>query len=371
MAPNNALREKTDDEKDGLQAKADDESWGMVSAAEVRARGTGTKSSAVDDFVAAENSELRCFFTGMMFVTRLPCPGWCDHHPGYLMRSMAWFPALGACIGLWVAAFIDAAATLVQPTVAAAFATAASLWLTGCFHEDGLGDTLDGFGGGWTKAQIMRIMKDSRIGTYACMGLCIYTICKLLLLGELGPSHWALGMCSGQGPALVVAHAVARASSAPLIYACEYVVDAEDAKSDYYGWFGRSRELLTLPRLVFALGTAVGVALAVLGPCARAAAVLLAAAASTAFAGWYGRSVIGGVMGDFLGATICATELVIYAVLSADVRRLAEAAGEHGWAVALSPFAMLALALCTPRLWTLGAHRAAVGKQGKAEEKEC
>ena len=33
-----------------------------------------------------------------MFLTRLPCPNWVDHHPGYLMRSMAYFPILGALI---------------------------------------------------------------------------------------------------------------------------------------------------------------------------------------------------------------------------------------------------------------------------------
>lgn len=40
----------------------------------------------------------------------------------------------------------------------------------GCFHEDGLADTFDGFGGGWGRAQILRIMKDSRVGTYALVG---------------------------------------------------------------------------------------------------------------------------------------------------------------------------------------------------------
>eukprot|EP00966_Prymnesium_polylepis_P146971 3394403-Prymnesium_polylepis.1 len=59
--------------------------------------------------------ELRSFFTGMMFLTRLPCPGWCDHHPGYLMRGMAWFPLLGALVGVWAAAIYDAAASLWPP----------------------------------------------------------------------------------------------------------------------------------------------------------------------------------------------------------------------------------------------------------------
>lgn len=340
----------------------------MIDADEVRARGTGT-TSVVDDFVASPNSELRCFFTGMMFVTRLPCPGWCDHHPGYLMRCMAWFPVLGAMIGLWVAAFIDAAAALLPPIAAAAASTGASLWLTGCFHEDGLGDTLDGFGGGWTKSQIMRIMKDSRIGSYACMGLTLYTVSKVSVLAHLGPSTWQWAACSGQGPALVVAHAISRASSAPLIYCCEYVVDAEDAKSDYYGWFGRSRELLTFVRVLAALSSAVLVALAAYGATARAAAVLLVAAAGTCFAGHYGNAVLGGVMGDFLGATICMLELAIYMTLSADTDRLTLLAQEHGWARALRPFGVLLLALLTPRIWTLGTKNVAQAAMDK--EKEC
>jgi len=57
------------------------------------------------------------------------------------------------------------------------------------------------------------------------------------------------------------------------------------------------------------------------------------------------------------------------AALTVDSRRLFEAAAERGWMSALRPFVMLALALCTPRLWTLGANRAT--KPGKAEAKEC
>jgi hypothetical protein len=41
-------------------------------------------------------SETRTFFTAVMFLTRLPCPSWTDHHPAFLMRSMAYFPFTGA-----------------------------------------------------------------------------------------------------------------------------------------------------------------------------------------------------------------------------------------------------------------------------------
>ena len=49
--------------------------------------------------------------------------------------------------------------------------------------------------------------------------------------------------------------------------------------------------------------------------------VLAATAVGTIAAGAYGQSVLGGVMGDFLGATICVLELAIYLALAADESR--------------------------------------------------
>ena len=49
--------------------------------------------------------------------------------------------------------------------------------------------------------------------------------------------------------------------------------------------------------------------------------VLAATAVGTIVAGAYGHSILGGVMGDFLGATICVLELAIYLALAADASR--------------------------------------------------
>ena len=84
--------------------------------------------------------------------------------------------------------------------------------------------------------------------------------------------------------------------------------------------FGDSRRLLGLPRVAFAVASAAAVALALL-PLAAARRALGAAALGTALAGEYGRSVLGGVMGDFLGATICALELAVYLAIAADAER--------------------------------------------------
>lgn len=300
----------------------------VVDRSEVAGRGVGSAiRTPLEEFEARPGSEIRAFFTGVMFLTRLPCPGWCDHHPGYLMRAMAYFPLIGACVvGVWASSIYDAAASLWSPLIAAALSSGGTLWLTGCFHEDGLCDTLDGFGGGWTKSQILKIMRDSRNGSYATMGAGFWVVAKLVALAKLGEmagpkgSVWALGASVGAGPAIVVAQGVARASAAPLIYTYAYIVDDEDAKGEYYNWFGDCRRLLGVWRVLVALVTAVAIAYSVLPPEA-AARVLIATGVGTIIAGQYGQSVLGGVMGDFLGATICILEVAIYLAICAETER--------------------------------------------------
>ena len=213
MAPNNALREnhaakrkarsKSPAPKSRLRSATQD-AFGasrieenrvksVVPDEEVIARGTGVHTE-VDEFIGTPQSEVRCFLTGLMFITRLPVPSWCDHHPGFLMRGMAWFPLLGTCVGAYCAAWFDTLWLLwpEHPLICATFSCFASNWLTGCFHEDGLGDSFDGFGGGWTVKQILDIMKDSRVGTYGSVSLILYLTAKVQLLGLVGASGWVL-----------------------------------------------------------------------------------------------------------------------------------------------------------------------------------
>ena len=119
---------------------------------------------------------------------------------------------------------------------------------------------------------------------------------------------------------MVVAQCVARACAAPLIYFCQYVVDDEDAKGEYYNWFGESRRLLGFARVLVAVATGASVSFLLL-PTLQSLRVCGVYVAGTIVAGIYGNTVIGGVMGDFLGATICALEVVIYLAITADLAR--------------------------------------------------
>mgnify|MGYP001807063661 CR=1 FL=1 len=94
-----------------------------------------------------------------------------------------------------------------------------------------------GFGGGWGRNQILRIMKDSRVGTYALVGTALALQLKtsgLAAIAAAAPE--AGGGVAGVAAALVAAHAASRWTSMVLIYVCEYVQDDEDAKRGMYNW---------------------------------------------------------------------------------------------------------------------------------------
>jgi adenosylcobinamide-GDP ribazoletransferase len=113
---------------------------------------------------------VKALVAAFRFLTRIPLPG-----PATEARDLAaavgWFPLVGACVGLATAGVFVAAERLWPAPMAAALAVAGGLLITGGFHEDGFTDAVDGLGGGWTRARVLEIMKDSRIGAYGAMAL--------------------------------------------------------------------------------------------------------------------------------------------------------------------------------------------------------
>jgi adenosylcobinamide-GDP ribazoletransferase len=324
MAPNNGLsrRKRSSSRSNTTRGKTTILRDGLVES-----RGTGTNinsrftiSTQVQNFIDGEGSfttktEARAFFTVWTFVTRLPGPIWVDHHPGYLMLGMSYFPFAGCLIGIFVSVFFDVAdLTLKLPLyTSSVIAEAASLWLTGCFHEDGLADSADGIGGGWSKDQILTIMTDTRLGTYGCAVLLLYIVAKLQLLTSLGSSAWIMCTCTGAGPALIVAHTLARLTSPMLIKSNDYI-DEHGPKQKYYSFMIEAKHLVSWPRVIFALITSYIVAYSAYGN--RSAVILIAAVIIIVIlAGKYANYLLGGVMGDYLGATICITEISLLIVL--------------------------------------------------------
>ncbi len=99
---------------------------------------------------------------------------------------MAMFPVVGALVGAIMAAALNIAYFAGLPELfCAAFALAAGALVTGAFHEDGLADVADGFWGGQTREHRLEIMKDSRIGSYGTLTLCLAVLARASLLTAL------------------------------------------------------------------------------------------------------------------------------------------------------------------------------------------
>ncbi|MBW4038977.1 MAG: adenosylcobinamide-GDP ribazoletransferase [Acidobacteria bacterium] len=237
--------------------------------------------------------------TAIQFLTRVPVPEQ-PYATDSLARSVKFFPLVGLLVGC-VAAFLNRALTPHLPRLITAFLLVLYfLLITGCLHEDGLSDAADGFGGGTNREQILRIMRDSRIGTYGGAAIALSIIGRLLLLSYLPALQVA--------QYLIVAHVLCRWTTLPLSY---FLPSARTQTTDEYpGQGNRLAKLTTASALVS--GTIFSFAVAVFLLRAQAVAPILSAIAITYLTAIYYRKRIGGVTGDCFGATNQLAEIGVY-----------------------------------------------------------
>lgn len=243
------------------------------------------------------------------------------------MRGMTYLPISGTIIGIIVSSFYDISSlTLSLPlTIASIISEVASLWVTGCFHEDGLADSADGIGGGWTTEQILKIMMDTRLGTFGCAILLLYIVGKLELIAILGSSVWGVGICEGGGPAIIVtcvsllnccqfiafvmslsnflclvayyrpcivrSQTLARLVAPMLIKTRDYV-DEGGPKYQFYSFFLEAKHLVTWSRVLFATLASLAVSSIAYG-LAKGATLIIVVTVIAFFSGRYGDYILG------------------------------------------------------------------------------
>lgn len=120
-----------------------------------------------------------------MLLTRIPI-NWnkiSPDQPPDLNRCLWVYPVVGLVVGSIGAGIYFAAIKLSIPQYPAIILCLIAMILTtGAFHEDGLADVMDGFGGGGSKDKKLEIMRDSRIGTYGGLALLLSIILKFTSL---------------------------------------------------------------------------------------------------------------------------------------------------------------------------------------------
>ncbi|ORZ35075.1 cobalamin-5-phosphate synthase-domain-containing protein [Catenaria anguillulae PL171] len=260
-------------------------------------------------------NEWQAFLTGIMFFTRLPCPPWVDHNLYWISQSTVYFPVIGVIVGLFGALAYSIGNLFWHPMVGVFASTLATVWLTGAFHEDGLCDSFDGFGGGWSRSDILRIMRDSRLGTYGCIGLVLVLGTKLTALSLLLVHESIPALATPL--VLVVGHVMGRWACVYLLFAHEYLDDAgESAPGKHFVLHVTKSRLVvgTVSAFAFVLAAMALAPGGLVVP--RLAVVWVASSIVTVVAGRYITGILGGVIGDALGATNQIVEVVGYLCLA-------------------------------------------------------
>ena len=222
----------------------------------------------------------------LRFYSRLPVPVLKWEAEPYAMldfaHSIRALPIAGLIIATPAAALLYGTAKILPPEIAAGLALALFVRVTGAFHEDGLADVADGFGGGQTRESRLEIMSDSRIGTYGMLALLLSGLARWAALTALIPTAplW---------PVLIAAGALSRA---PMAVMMALMPNARQ------GGLSASTGRPSRPRAALACLIAVAIALALGAAWPLLIAATLPALALAALA-W---ARIKGQTGDILGA---------------------------------------------------------------------
>lgn len=209
----------------------------------------------------------------------------------------AYFPLVGAMLGLIAGVVFSLVAAMTSPLVAAVAATAMLALLTGALHLDGLADAMDGLFGRGVISQRLEVMRDSRVGSFGVVAVVLVLVGEAAALASIPPARAIV--------ALVIAGAASRWAMLLVVAAVPYVRAAGLGVAA-----GGSHRLFDL-----GLGTAITVLLCLLD-WRRGLASLLVALLIGLVVGAIARRRIGGATGDVYGATAELSEvgaLIVFA----------------------------------------------------------
>lgn len=233
--------------------------------------------------------------------TRLPLWRLCTIEAEYYKQVVPLWPLAGWFTGgLMVGISLLCQWVGVPLGTCVALCLAGRILLTGALHEDGFADFCDGFGGGTSRDAVLRIMKDSHIGTYGVLGLVMYyLIIWNILTTVLGEMESAT--------VLLVADSFCKLVSSSIIWFLPYARKESEAK------------ILTVysrPSLMEVSGSMM---FGLLPMCLFFSTTFIVPAVASAIVAIllfaYMRHRIQGYTGDCCGATFIITETVFYLTL--------------------------------------------------------
>lgn len=221
-----------------------------------------------------------------------------DDRPPDFISSLWAFPLVGLVIGGGGGLVMLAGQVLALPPVITAIGGfAVMVMMSGAMHEDGLADMADGFGGGRDSESKVRIMHDSRIGSYGVLALILAVAMRIGLYISI--------LAAFKGLVLVTFMAVIQATARfqPVLQLSAFRISPHASLAQLTGRPGTTRlavsALLCLVPLAW-----------LLGPVA-AAVITFPGLAVSVYIGRLATRHVEGLTGDVMGATIILAEIIM------------------------------------------------------------
>jgi adenosylcobinamide-GDP ribazoletransferase len=228
---------------------------------------------------------IRSFFSAMAFLTIVPIPRILKSRRENAMFFM--FPVVGLVIGAALSGLLLVAEPAFGRLASVVMVVAAGYILTGAIHVDGLADCADAFYGIRSRKDVLRILKDPRIGTMGGLAIGLALLARFACLSSL-PLQMSL-----------ISIPLMCAFSRTAVLFCVQILPYARAEKGIL----RARPARSAPLL--AVACAATAATAALLP-------VPTLAASMALAGFWALAhrKTGGYTGDVLGASIELAEIV-------------------------------------------------------------
>lgn len=223
--------------------------------------------------------------TALRTLTIVPLPG---RDTDDYSKSLLFFPLAGGVIALllypifWICQQIPETFNQIQGLIF----TLVTIVITGGLHIDGIADVADGFIGGKDKEMILKIMKDSRIGTFGGVAIGFDLLFRFVIYGYVISNLNFLPV--------VCAIVNSRIAQAIVLSSCRYARGPDGTAAPFSG---SRKNIPFLAGMAVVLNTLIYLFFPSVG-------MPLSLAIATVVVGgtvWYFTRRIGGVTGDCIG----------------------------------------------------------------------
>jgi len=243
----------------------------------------------------------QAFWAAVQFLTSVRVPArflaTTDDEGARLRLATIYFPLVGSLVGLTTSTIVWLTSHVWPVWLAVLFGLAAEAVLTGALHEDALADCCDALGGGWTRADVLRILDDSRLGSYGVLGL---IVAFLLRAGAIASLDADLLL-----PAVVASATLGRWA---MVLAMAWLAPVPERPSLAQQVGRQTFRVHVLRGALMALTGSIPLAILLPARFALSIALILA---GTAWFLSYLRRRLGGITGDAVGAVCYVSQIVV------------------------------------------------------------